>query len=297
MPCPGEGPCSVYDLDLGCCLVSGALPDTCLNDGTPIPQTIIDNSVLAASQMLWALTGRRFACCTVDLRPCRRRCTDECCLPSFCGGAYGLGGGCWGSSPWIPVLLPDGQWTNVSCGCQDACSCSFEQLCKVALPYPTCSVDEVIIDGVVVDPATYRVDEFRWLVREGSDCWPTCNNLTLPPTEVGTWQVTLTYGWPVPQLVLAAAAEFACELIKDCVGRPCKLPRNVTAVTRQGVTEVFPELSGFLQQGYTGLYLTDLAIRTYNPNKLMQRPLVYSPDFVRTMRRTTWQSGDPIGCD
>lgn len=285
MPCPGVGPCQVYELDLGCCLVSGSIPDPCLTDGTPVAQATIDSSILAASQMLWGLTGRQFGCCTVSIRPCRA-CRDECCVP-------GTGWGGISGYPWYPVHQADGTWTNVSCPCQDECSCV--NLCEIPLPSPVCSVDEVLIDGVEVDSATYRVDEFRKLVRLGADCWPTCNDLTKPTTEEGTWEVTVTYGRPVPELVKRAASEFACELIKDCVNRPCKLPRNVTAVTRQGITEVFPDPYQFLTNGYTGLFLTDLAIRTYNPNRLMRSPLVYSPDVGNKWRRTTWVDGDDTG--
>lgn len=290
MPCPGIGPCQVYDLDLSCCLVSGSIPDPCFPDGTPVNQTIIDSAILAASQLLWAVTGRQFGCCEVDIRPCRS-CPDACCIPGDFGIGYGY--------PWYPVHQADGTWTNVSCPCPSG-GCSCVDLCEIPLPYPVCSVEEVLINGLIVDPATYRVDEFQRLVRvtqsppvSGINCWPTCNDLTKPPTEEGTWQVTVVYGRPVPELVKIAAAEFACELIKSCMGRPCALPRNVTAVTRQGITEVFPDPNQFLSNGYTGLFLTDLAIRTYNPRMLQQRAVVYSPDVAKKWTVTTWENGDP----
>lgn len=288
MSCPGVGPCQTWDLDLGCCLVSGGIPDPCLTDGTPTPQALIDGSILAASQMLWSLTGRQFGCCTVAIRPCRA-CQSECCIPE---GGWGADSG----FPWFPMHQEDGSWINVSCGCQDQCSCV--NLSEILLPTPVCSVDEVVIDGVVVDPLTYRVDDFKKLVRLGSDAWPRCNDLTKDVTEEGTWQVVVTYGRPVPELVKLAAAEFACELIKSCTNRPCKLPRNVTAVTRQGITEVFADPNSFFGNGYTGLYLTDMAIRTYNPKQLQRRPAVYSPDSANKWRVTTFQPGDPpvTGC-
>lgn len=295
MACPGVGPCQVYDLDLSCCLVSGSIPNPCLTDGTPIPQPLIDSAILTASQFLWAVTGRQFGCCTVPIRPCRA-CRDECCLPDggFGFGSYG------GGYPFFPVHQADGTWINVSCNCQDQCSCT--NLCEIPLPFPVCSVDQVTIDGVVVDPSTYRVDDFKTLVRlnpappaSGINCWPTCNDLTQPPTEVGTWEVVVTYGLPVPELVKRAASQFACELLKECLGRPCSLPRNVTAVTRQGVTELFANPNEFLTNGYTGLYLVDLAIRTYNPRMLQRRSTVYSPDSANKWRRSTWENGDPIG--
>lgn len=288
MPCPGQGPCQVWDLDLSCCLTpSGTLPDPCLLDGQPVPQLILDNAKLAASQLLWVLTGRQFGCCSVTIRPCRKKCDDVCCIP------YGIDSG----FPWTPVHLADGSWTNISCDCRDGCSCT--KLSEVNLPYPVCSIDQVVIDGVVVDPTTYRVDGFRKLVRLGADVWPKCNDLTKEDTETGTWSVTLTYGNPVPDLVRLGANEMACEIIKNCVGKPCKLPQRISSVSRQGISVSFLDDMQFLDRGLTGMYFVDLAARTYNPKRLARRPAVYSPDSANQWRVTTWQPGDPvtgIGC-
>lgn len=286
MSCPGVGPCDIYDLDLSCCLSpSGILPDPCLLEGQPVSQSVIDNAKLAASQLLWSLTGRQFSVCTVTVRPCRR-CQEACCLPFE--GFWGSGGS--GGYPWTPVLLENGTWTNVSCGCQDSCSCT--NLSEVNLPSPICSIKEVKIDGVVVDPTTYRVDNFRKLVRLGSDVWPKCNDLTKPDTEVGTWSVTLSYGTPPPQLVILGANEFACEIIKHCVTGTCRLPQRLSSITRQGITASFLDDMAFLDKGLTGLYFVDLAARTYNPNRIWRRPSVASPDSINQWRVTTWQNGE-----
>lgn len=278
MACPGNGPCTAYPIDLSCCLnVSGAFPDACLNDGTPVDQAVINNAILVSSQLLWALTGRQFGTCSVTLRPCRN-CDDECCLPDF--GVDNIGYSTGGGYPFYPVHLANGDWVNFSCSCQDNCSCT--NLCEVRLPYPVCSVDEVLVDGIIQDPSSYKVLNFERLVRVPSvsgDCWPRCNDLTKDDTEEGTWSVTLTYGRPVPDLVLFGAAQMACEIIKDCVGKPCNLPKRVSSVTRQGVSISFLDTMDFLDKGLTGLYYVDLAARTYNPNKLTRKSTVYSPDY------------------
>lgn len=283
MCCPGEGPCSVWDLDLSCCLTpSGSIPDPCLLEGEPVSQILIDNAKLAASQLLWALTGRQFGCCTVTIRPCRKKCQDVCCIPGITDG---------GGFPWFPVHQADGTWTNISCGCTDQCSCV--NLCEINIPYPACSIDEVLIDGVVVDPATYRIHDFRKLVRLGAECWPECNDLTKSDSQVGTWSVTVTYGKEVPELVRLAAAEMACEIIKNCAGKSCRLPQRLASITRQGVSVSFLDDMAFLDKGLTGLYFVDLAARTYNPKRLARRPLVASPDSINQWRVETWQDGDP----
>jgi hypothetical protein len=275
MACPGTGPCLPWELDLACCLSpSGILPDPCLLNGDPVPQPVIDNAVLAASQLLWAMTGRQFGICTATIRPCRKKCQDVCCV--------------WnGGFPWVPVMLADGSWTNVACDCAgDSCSCT--KLSEVNLPYPVCSVDEVLINGVIVDPLTYRVDNFRKLVRLGADVWPECNDLTKADTEDGTWSVTVSYGKEVPALVLLGANEMACEIIKSCVGGPCKLPQRIQSITRQQMSVSFLDDMAFLDKGLTGMYFVDLAARTYNPNRLFRRPAVASPDSLNQWRVTTW---------
>lgn len=450
MPCPGEGPCTVWPLDLSCCLVSGGFADPCLGDGTPVPQVIVDQMILAASQFMWRRTGMQFGCCQVTIRPTQNPNNCDCNDDN------------WFGYPWMPVKLSSGEWTNVSCFCgQDPCGCPAEP-CQIFLPYPVCSIDEVKVDGQIIGKSLYRVDDFRklvltpgvhdvrqqmcpatgpigaktagdvtvlgpgvdvftdgsgcgvtfptvpaaytinfaspktdlvfkfhvppgqigsmdffvaggdWSVESGDghffppgvqktpsgqgvtwtnpsdggtgadffitvhdsgnfgqiitnytsglsspdnlrleevswtapgagmDCWPKCNNLGLSDDEVGTMSVKLTYGRPIPELVLLGAQELACNLIKGCVGKPCDLPRRVQSISRQGMNATFLDPMEFMKDGFTGIYLVDLAIRTYNPHGLYKKAAVYSPDSINKWTVTTWEnkSGgreDPIG--
>jgi hypothetical protein len=167
-------------------------------------------------------------------------------------------------------------------------------LCEVPLPYPVCSVDEVKINGVVVPKAQYSVTNFNKLIRaKSAGCWPLCNNLSLPTTEAGTWSVTVTYGRPIPELVKLAATEFACQLIKRYAGRPCDLPQRIHSINRQGMSATFLDPMEFMKDGMTGIFLVDLAIKTYNPHKLYKKPLVASPDSIDRWAVTTWDLNSP----
>jgi hypothetical protein len=264
--CPGTGPCGPWTLSLACLDDTGDLADACV-DGRPIPPGVLDGAVLSASQVLWALTGRQFSTCDVTLRPCRRghgrSFADSAAFAEWFG---------W-SGPW-PVLI-DGQWFNWACGCTGACSC--QNLCEVDLPYPVCEVSGVTIDGVELDPSAWRVDDFRRLVRIDGSCWPH-QDMSLELGDAGTWSVDVTYGKAPPQLALDAAAELACEFLKARLGQTCRLPQRIVSLTRQGVTMSFIDPQTFLTEGRTGLYLTDLAVRTFNPKMLARPPAVYSPD-------------------
>lgn len=439
MSCPKNGPCSPYitELDLCCLGPSGTLPDPCLISGEPVPQAVIDSSIQAASELLWALTGRQFGTCQTVIRPCsvKNDCEDTCVpLSSF---TYGF------DFPWFPQHLANGTWINVpACGPGDCCT-----PCAINLPYPTCTVDQVKIDGEVLLDTQYEVLDFKELVKvweygkekvagvqlftsvggtycydqepssvqfgpllpgncvnggtyskfgEGdfadpdtinftftdpvpagptsgfgfshptlgfytwpttlipmdvgetrksdvmidglgrghyatityvsgpanagpaatnpnfnpqsnfwdvdtqeprsirveffgpvaANCWPKCQDLRLEDSQPDTFSVTVTYGRIVPELVKLAAAKLACELILSCVGQPCQLPQRVTNITRQGVTMTMIDPQVFLKDGFTGIYLVDQAILTYNPHRLARRPSVYSPD-VKSWRRVT----------
>lgn len=286
MTCPATGPCAPFITELElCCLATGAFPDPCVAGTTdPVPQPIIDNALMAASELLWAYTGRQFGQCTVTIRPCAKSC-DPC--PDGGGDFFSDNGYGWGSYPWTP-LFENGVWTNVRCNsCTGSCGC--ESLCEIDLPYPVCCIDEVRVSGVILDPALYRVDNFRTLVRipeVAGDCWPKCQNLALEDTEEGTFSITLTYGRPVPALVKQAAATLACQFIKACMGQPCQLPQRMTSLASQGVTVGFLDPQSFFAQGLTGIYLVDLAIKTFNPKGLQKQSSVYSPDMGRKWRRT-----------
>lgn len=274
----GTGPCQPYitTLDL-CCLVTGAFPDPCLVDEKPISQDKVDGVIQAASELMYNATGKQYGQCSVTLRPCRRGCSP-CDLPFFDTWSYGYG------FAFVPSFN-NGVWTNINpCDCQGSCGCT--ELSEIPLPYPTTWINEVKIDGVILDPATYRVDDHRSLVRLGGLSWPTCQDMTLADTQPNTFSIDVTYGKDVPFLVAQGTAALACELLKACVGSSCQLPQRISSMTRQGITVGFLDTMQFLDKGRTGIYLVDLAINTFNPRRLQKNASVYSIDNNPRWRRT-----------
>lgn len=262
MPCPQNGPCTPFitSADL-CCLEGGALPDPCIG-GTPVPAPLLTSVLQAASEVAWTLTGRQFGTCDVVVRPCFARKGEFSFLswtPGFIAWPY----------------LQSGEWFNYW-PCSDGCSC--HSYCEVLLPNPVCAVTQVRVDGVVLASSEYVIKNNRTLVRVGDECWPRCNDLTLPATAVGTWDVAVTYGRLVPEIVQVGTAELACQLLKACLKQPCDLPQKVRNVARQGTTLSFDSVQDFLEKGKTGIYSLDLAITSYNPNGLARRAGVWSPD-------------------
>lgn len=295
MSCPRLGPCDLYAsaLDLCCLDDAGAFPDPCLIGGVPVPAAKVLVGLTAASEIMWALTGRQYGTCTVKVRPCSERC-DPCGAPSFADWQGGFSSS-WGGP--YPALI-NGLWYNISCPCE---CCRVH--CQVLLPSPICSIEEVAVDGMLLNPDQYRVDEFRHLVRiagavdiaagDTTPCWPKCQDMNLADTEPNTFSVTLTYGKSVPEMLRLATAELACEIVRSCIGQACNLPKRLASVTRQGVTVSFLDPMEFLNKGKTGIYFVDLVIRALNPYGAAKRPGIWSPDAGPNWLVT--DTGEPSG--
>ena len=235
-----------------------------------------------ATDYLWNFTGQRFGVCEVTVRPCRQDCRDA--ASTF----YGAGGG----AGFQPVIV-GGQWYNLGCGsCGDDCSCDSVSILR--LPGPVTAITEVQIDGEVVDPATYRVDNSRLLVNEGAS-WPVCQDMGAPLGEVGTWAVTYERGIEVPTGGRVAAGTLAVELWKAlCNDESCRLPQRIKVLSRQGVSiePIITEMAD-LEKGFTGIWVIDQWLASVtSAASARSRPKVLSPDLPRggaRQRRTTWR--------
>ena len=249
------------------------LDDSCCAEFSTYPQDVQDRAAALAGMTLRMLTANRVGGCPVTVRPCRQVCAG---YQPFYGG-----------SAFAPVNW-SGTWFNCTCG-GDTCGCGA--LCQLELPRPIGAVQEVKIDGVIVDPWTYRVDDGRWLIRLNGECWPDCQDLSLADTEVGTFSVTYLNAIPVDSLGQYAGGVLACEFAKACSGGKCRLPSGVTSVARQGVS--YEIAAGSFPNGATGIREVDAWIAQYNPNHLRVQPQVWSPDEPVLVRTITVPPGPP----
>jgi hypothetical protein len=221
-------------------------------------------AVAAATDVLWALSGRQFGTTSVALRPlpdCRAETPFPDGWEPWPGTVWPpLGAnGAWGWGPYWPV----GFW----------CSCSST---AVKLPAPVKSITAVKVAGATLAPSAYRVDDNRYVRRIDGFTWPNTNNLLHDDTQTDTWSITALYGSSVPDGGALAVGELACELIRAYNGEDCRLPRGVSQIARQGVTISFPDPVQQFSGGLTGLYLCDLFIQTWNPTRIRSRARVFS---------------------
>lgn len=150
--------------------------------------------------------------------------------------------------------------------------------------YPVRSIVQVKIDGQVLSPTKYRLDEGRYLERRDGNPWPSWQRLDFDDTQVGTFAITVTHGADPPAAGVDAASALGAELAKSRAGLPNRLPTRLTSLTRQGVTMAVLDPMTFLQKGLTGVYDVDLWIMSVNPQMQTRRPAVFSPDTQKHRR-------------
>jgi hypothetical protein len=254
--------------------------DSCCSAAEGVDAAVLDRWRRVATTILFNLSGRRWGpSCPYTVRPCRRRCLDE--LPLAASTSYG--------SPWIPYIGSDGAWRNASvCGCRSDCSCT--ELCEVRLEGPVYDVLGVEVDGVTLPATAYRVDDAGMLVRTDGGCWPDCQDMAAPLGQPGTFAVHYRIGLHLDDAAIAAYSELVCHFLKGCGGSGscgCKMPANVTRLSRQGVDQEFSDPTLIYSEMRTGLPLVDLWLTTVNPYRQTSPSRVYSPDFRRP-RAQTW---------
>lgn len=252
--------CTPEQIDWSC------LPDGDLEDLDP------DRKALA-EQLGWSafsvLTAYQVSACPIELRPCRTL---------------------WRGSTWYeaPVVGGDsvfqpftyrGEWFNAVCGsCEGTCMC--EAGTTLRLPPQTGGIAKVTIDGDVIPPTSYRIDNGALLVRTDGELWPFGQNLSLDPDQDGTFAIWYYEGAMPTALDLYATGRLSYEFYKDLCGDACDLPLGVRAVSRQGVDfELTMDMFG---RGTTGIPAVDAVIAMRNPNRLKMPSRVINPQAGRS---------------
>lgn len=127
-----------------------------------------------------------------------------------------------------------------SCYCG---SCECCELDGVPLWGPNPVIDEVKVDGDVLDPAGYGVMQRRegwYLVKVATSAtrptsWPASQDLWRPDTEDRTFSITYTYGVPIDWLGQQAAIETVCDFASIDKAKTNALPRGTVSANMGGV--------------------------------------------------------------
>jgi hypothetical protein len=223
-----------------------------------------------ATDLAWStirvLSGGRVGACPVTVRPCL---TAPCSV-------------CAPHGQWARPFIRDGEWHNAICG-RDPCSCA--RLCEINVGGDVAAIISVLLDGDEMPLDSFRVDNGHLIVRMDGECWPSCQDLTLPLGEPGTLGITYVPGIVPDGSALWMAGVLACEFTKACQGQKCRLPSAVTAIARQGVTMSFQ--AEMFEGGMTGIREVDAWLVSVNPFHLVVPPMVWSPDVPWAKHRYT----------
>lgn len=227
---------------------------------------------------LATLSADRIGTCPITVRPCAAGCSAAGTWTEAPAGYFmpSLAG----RSSFYPHINAQGAWVN-SCGCS-ATDCGCSALSTAILPGPVGQIVEVWLDGAIVDPATYRVDNGNQLVSLDPDRpWPSCQNLMQDAHGADAFSVTYYRGAAPDGLVLMAAGTMSVEWYKRLTGaKGCRLPAGTQNITRQGVS--YEIQADFFEDGRTGIPEVDALIARLNPFHLKMRPVIASPDTRRT---------------
>lgn len=293
---PASGPCGqwITPQDVTVC---------CPGLGQDVDPERVIRGITYATEILWALSGRRFTgSCERIVRPCF---ADN----GGCGNGFyaqwplsGWSFWVWDqaaqgySFPAMPYRL-DGQWYNFG-SCGGLCS-----LNATTLPMPVQKVLEVVVDGYVVDDTLYQVSRFGQLERVDGRHWPCTQDrrrISSSFAEVpgdddrrGTWQVRYVYGRRLSPGGVIATARFACEMTKAlCGDESCNLPARLKEIVGyEGESLSFADPMQFLDRGEVGIYEVDLWLNAVNPNKLQRRATIRSLALPPQYRGVTYGRG------
>jgi hypothetical protein len=226
-----------------------------------------DEAVQVASNLLWAMSGRKYTGVTTvterytcTLRNNRMGPSDRTNSPVLFGGDV--------------YNIPSGDYDEYSELVADGLSPDA----RIRLRGRPVTKIHAIRNktGTIIDPSSYYlVDHSTLHIRAGTP-WTPCNV-----------EITYSYGIPVPVAGKMAARKLAIEFARLWAGdEMCELPQRVTSVSRQGVSYTILDNQEFIDELRTGLYEIDLFLKTANPDNARRKSKVFSVDTPRARRYT-----------
>lgn len=209
-----------------------------------------------ASQMLWALSGRKFHVGSIATE---RYIVDRVWISPYL------------ATPTRGVSVYDADWGVFVI---DPYDWNTRKIRLDGTPIKSIGSVTDLSDGRVLDPSEYSVINRTFLQLD-----------RLSPRGI---DVSYTYGQEPPKTGRMAALAMATQFFYAWSGREseCSLPDRVTAVTRQGVSWVLLDNQDFLDDLKTGIYIVDMFLKSVNPDKARVKAKVFSVDMPRGRRRT-----------
>lgn len=212
------------------------LDDTCIPGEWPQDPTVVERLRCIASDMLWAASGRTVGVCRYSIRPCD---SDE---GDLCQGV---------------------------CGCAPVCSIRIGQGQVTA-------VERILIDGEAVPEDAWRLYAGGTLVLARGWCFPRCQDLSLPASEPGTWEITYLEGQEPSGLAARAMTAMVAELARECAAG-CGVPtRRLASWTVEGASFNTDMEGGDLGE-FASIPQVDDWLAVVNPYRARRQAAVFAP--------------------
>lgn len=231
---------------------------------------VLDEAMLVASDVLWNLTGRKWGgVCTETIRPqAQWRKYD-------------------GPARWWPAVASGSAAPWGWCSCHRGRETGCAGVPEIRLPGAPVVADSIVVKIDGAEFFDFRLDDHRFLVRTDGQGWPCCQNLLELDTEEHTWSVTYDFGARPPIGGRRSAASLGCELalLRSDDPSRCRIPKNATSITRQGVGLKLKDVDSLFKDGVTGLPEVDLWVSSERQGVKRQRMTVMIPGRWRSSRR------------
>lgn len=239
-----------------------------------VPDSDIGRMIGAATDILYCFSGRQFRTGRSRIRPSSINSsygTQSYLYPYSSMSGYGAA---WGfAAGWSWTAVGMGWWQN------------GQDLSEILLNGPVTRINEVWVDGVLLDPSQYTLYDGRRLVRnldpsgQSSSAWPWNQNLQIPITYPGTALIDYEWGRPPPDSGWLACVELATELALAVGGSDrSTLANRVVSMASEGISVQVGDSLSYIREQLTSLPLCDLFIQAYNPQKLRRRSVFLAPN-------------------
>lgn len=240
--------------------------------------------IAAATDCLYVLSGRQYRSGRSIVRPTSIQGgygNQSYLYPYSSMSGYGSA---WGfAAGWAWSAIGMGWWQN------------GQDLSEVVLQGPVTKINSVMVDGVELGPwepglpanPNYTLYDKRRLVRmvdltgATSGAWPWSQQITMPITMPGTFQLDYDWGQPPPPMGRLACVELAVDLARTLSGAGGRLPARVQSVVTQGVSTAVGDALEFLKESFTGLPVVDMFLQQANPAKRRRRSVFLSANSVQ----------------
>lgn len=208
-------------------------PSQCC-DELPDDEGLIESAISQASALMARLSGFTIGQCADSVRP-----LEVCkrCRSWCCGGTDG-----------IRLVSKDG--------------------------LPISAVSRVRVGPTSLSATTWRFDEEQQMLwRVPPDVWPKKDPRWEDAGTGEAFVVDVVTGIEPDAYSRAVGTLLACEIIKSCTNKKCRLPKNATQVVGQGITitlsdqeikTLLPEVAGWVQ--IVNPYNATLPARVFSPD-------------------------------